>query len=197
MGDFRQITPTRRDNAPAGKKYQEYKPLLREDFHQRCGYCGDHDFFRETFYEIDHFVPKTLASERENDYSNLVYSCRTCNNSKRAKWPTDDVTKPNDGKNGWIDPCETDYAVQFDRLSDGSIKSKTELGAWMWNALTLGNPIHRLKWSLEMLRKELDRIDRITESLDISDVEELKKIVALNASYRRFEERLRGIPNFG
>ena len=63
MGDFRKITPTRRDNVPAGKKYQEYKPLLREDFHQRCGYCGDHDYFRETFYEIDHFVPKTLASE--------------------------------------------------------------------------------------------------------------------------------------
>lgn len=193
MGDFRKITPTRRDNVPAGKKYQEYKPLLREDFHQRCGYCGDHDYFRETFYEIDHFVPKTLASEREHDYSNLVYSCRTCNNSKRAKWPTGDVTKPNDGKEGWIDPCEIDYAVQFDRLSDGSIKSKTELGAWMWKALTLGNPIHRLKWSLEMLRKELTR----TESLDISDVEELKRIKDLNACYRRFEEQLRGIPNFG
>ena len=103
------------------------------------------------------------------------------------------MTKPNDGKEGWIDPCETDYGVQFDRLSDGSIKSKTELGAWMWKALTLGNPIHRLKWSLEMLRKELAR----TESLDISDVEELKRIMALNACYRRFEEQLRGIPNFG
>ena len=63
----------------------------------------------------------------------------------------------------------------------------------MWKALTLGNPIHRLKWSLEMLRKELTR----TESLDISDVEELKRIKALNACYRRFEEQLRGIPNFG
>ena len=45
MGDFRKITPARRDNAPEGRKYSAYKPLLREDIDQRCGYCGDHDFF--------------------------------------------------------------------------------------------------------------------------------------------------------
>ena len=190
---MREKTPTRTVGVAHQNDFHAYRNQLKTDFNCRCGYCDDRDTPRAYSFEIDHFVPKTLASEREHDYSNLVYSCRTCNNSKRAKWPTRDVTKPNDGKEGWIDPCEIDYAVQFDRLSDGSIKSKTELGAWMWKALTLGNPIHRLKWSLEMLRKELTR----TESLDISDVEELKRIKALNACYRRFEEQLRGIPNFG
>ena len=190
--DFRKTTPARRDNAPEGKKYHAYKPLLREDFHQRCGYCGDHDFFSETFYEIDHFVPKSLDTNRENDYSNLVYSCRACNNSKRDKWPTEDVTKPNDGKNGWIDPCDKGFGAQFDRLTDGSIKPKTELGQWMWKALTLGNPIHRLKWSLEELRIELAK----TDVLEITDVGELHQIKELNARYRRYEEQLRGFPNF-
>ena len=193
MDDFRKIKPQRRNDAPACKIYQEYRPFLRNDFHQRCGYCGDHEFFRETFYEIDHFVPKSLAPERENDYSNLVYSCRSCNNSKRAKWPTGDVAKPNDGLVGWIDPCDESFAQQFDRLDDGSVKPKTILGLWMWKALTLGNPIHRLKWSLEQLRIELLK----TENLDISDVDELKHIKELNAKYRRFEEQLRGFSYFG
>lgn len=192
MEDFRKITPTRRNDAPKGKKYHEYKSLLREDFYQRCGYCGDHEFFRETYYEVDHFVPKSLDKDRENDYSNLVYSCRVCNNSKRDKWPTEDITKPNDGKNGWIDPCDKDYATQFTRLIDGSIKSKTDLGQWMWKALTLGNPIHRLKWVLEKLRIELVK----TDDLDVTDIGELQRIKELNAKYRRFEEQLRGFPNF-
>lgn len=192
MVDFRKTTPFRRCDAPEGKKYQTYKPLLREDFHQRCGYCGDHDFFSDTFYEIDHFVPKKIAEERENDYSNLVYSCRSCNNSKRAKWPTGNANIPNNGKEGWIDPCDSKYANQFERLSDGSVKSKAELGHWMWKALTLGNPIHRLKWTLEQLRIELMK----TDTLEIEDPIELKQIKELNARYRKFEGQLRGFPNF-
>lgn len=193
MGDFRKITPKRRENAPLGKTYQEYKPLLRDDFHQRCGYCGDHEYFRETFYEIDHFVPKTLDSGKENDYFNLVYSCRSCNNSKRAKWPTGDATLPNDGQKGWIDPCDEQFSAQFDRLEDGSVMSKTVLGHWMWKALTMGNPIHRLKWILEQLYLELEK----TDALDVTDVVELRRIKELNAQYRQFEEQLRGFPNFG
>lgn len=192
MADFRKTSPVRRSDAPEGKKYPTYKSLLREDFHQRCGYCGDHDFFSDTFYEIDHFVPKKIAKERENDYSNLVYSCRSCNNSKGAKWPTDNAKKPNNGKEGWIDPCDSKYANQFERLSDGSVKSKTELGLWMWKALTLGNPIHRLKWTLEQLRIELMK----TDEMEIDDPIELKQIKELNSRYRKFEEQLRGFPNF-
>ena len=91
MSDFRKITPARRKSVPVYKTHNEYKPLLREDFHQRCGYCGDHEFFRDTYYEVDHFVPqKYLVNISPTEYSNLVYSCRSCNNFKRAKWPTGD-----------------------------------------------------------------------------------------------------------
>lgn len=184
--------PVRRADAPDVKDFHEYKPLLREDFHERCGYCGDHEFFRDTFYEIDHFVPKSLAPNREKDYSNLVYSCRSCNNSKRAKWPTRMSNKPNNGSEGWIDPCDENYPKQFERLSDGSIKANTILGQWMWRELSLGNPIHRLKWSLEQLRVELNE----TDHLEIDDPVELKQIKELNAKYRLFEEQLKGVPNF-
>lgn len=192
MADFRKITPCRRTNVAEQTKHTKYKDDLRIDFHQRCGYCGDHDFFRDTFYEVDHFVPKSLDITRELDYSNLVYACRSCNNSKCAKWPTKDPNKANDGLKGWIDPCDGTYACQFERLADGSIKAITQLGSWMWSELSLGRPNHRLKWQLEQLRLELLR----TDALEIDDPVELKAIKELNAKYRRFEESLRGYPNF-
>lgn len=192
MADFRKITPCRRTNVAEQTKHTKYKDDLRIDFHQRCGYCGDHDFFRDTFYEVDHFVPKSLDKTRELDYSNLVYACRSCNNAKRAKWPTKDPNKANDGLKGWIDPCDGTYASQFERLADGSIKAITQLGFWMWSELSLGRPNHRLKWQLEQLRLELLR----TDALEIDDPVELKAIKELNAKYRRFEESLRGYPNF-
>ncbi|MCQ2053235.1 MAG: HNH endonuclease [archaeon] len=193
MSDFRKQSPKRRDDAPVSQSYKEYKQLLREDFHQRCGYCGDHDFFRETYYEVDHFVPKKfMKSIKENDYNNLVYSCRSCNNFKRAKWPSGDEMIPNDGKVGFVDPCSVAYPLHFKRLDDGSIKSITDLGSWMWKNLNLGNPIHRLKWKLEELRIILKQLDNI----DIEDKEQLKKIKEINTEYRNFEETLRGVPVF-
>ena len=102
------------------------------------------------------------------------------------------ANKPNNGSEGWIDPCDENYPKQFERLSDGSVKAKTILGQWMWRELSLGNPIHRLKWSLEQLRVELKKID----NLETDDLVELKQIKELGARYRLFEEQLKGIPNF-
>lgn len=192
MTDFRHSSPCRRKTPPTCKQYREYKSILREDFHQRCGYCGDHDFFRDTFYEIDHFVPKDLDKSRIADYTNLVYSCRICNNTKRAQWPTGNITKPNDGYVGWIDPCDAQYAEQFERIADGSIMAKTRLGTWMWKSLALGNPVHRIKWKLEQLRNELSKMDDI----ETDNITDLKQIKELNTLYRRFEESLRGVPDF-
>ena len=194
MADFRKVTPSRRSTVPDKKHYGDYKPILREDFDQRCGYCGDHDFFSETYYEVDHFVPKgQLKTLSETTYTNLVYSCRSCNNSKRAKWPTKDEMVHNDGKQGFIDPCHADYAQQFERLADGSVHAITELGQWMWRALNMGNPSHRLKWKLEQLRVILMKTDK----LEIDDPDELRQIKELNAKYRSYEETLKGYPIFG
>ncbi len=192
MDDFRKSSPQRRTNISNRNKYVDYKPELREDFHQRCGYCGDHDFFRETYYEIDHFIPTSLEKSGLNIYTNLVYSCRSCNNSKRGKWPTGNPQKANDGVEGWIDPCDPLYSHQFERLSDGSIRAISKLGEWMWSALNLGNPSHRLTWKLEEIKNLLAQ----TDNMDINDPIELRNIKELNTKYRKFEEDLRGIPSF-
>lgn len=192
MDDFRKVMPVRRTDVPSVNKYGEYKPLLREDFHQRCGYCGDHDFFRDAYYEVDHFVPKDIDSDREKDYSNLVYSCRTCNNTKRKKWPTNDKTRPNNGTEGFVDPCDPAYNQQFERLVDGSIRAVTPLGQWMWVNMAFGNPCHRIKWLLEQLRIELRKL----ETMENSELEDLEKYKELSSKYHDYEEALRGTPTF-
>lgn len=194
MNDFRNVTPIRRNDIPVLDKVSKYKTFLREDFKQRCGYCGDHDFFRESFYEVDHFVPITqLKTISKTDYTNLVYSCRSCNNFKRSKWPTQNEHIHNDGKKGFIDPCDLEYPNQFTRLSDGSIYPKTELGSWMWSALNLANPVHRIKWKLEEIKNIIKILRNIVDDTSIDD---LKIINEMYSVYMDLEEQLRGVPNF-
>lgn len=193
MTDFRGPSPVRSTEVPRVEHYSKYKPQLRIDFHERCGYCGDHDFFRETYYEIDHFIPQNfLKTISPTEYSNLVYSCRLCNNHKRKKWPTGDENVHNDGTQGFIDPCDLLYPAQFERLTDGSIYAKTPLGSWMWSALNLGHPAHRLKWKIEKLKVLLDELGAIK----MDSVKELQAYKKLSATYLALEEQLKGKPNF-
>ncbi len=59
MPEFRESTPKRRAILKQKKDYRSYKKELREDFNKRCGYCDDPDSWKDAFYEIDHFVPKS------------------------------------------------------------------------------------------------------------------------------------------
>jgi uncharacterized protein (TIGR02646 family) len=188
--EFRNRTPKRRSEPKTVTKYSDSKPELCEDFNHRCGYCDDHVYFKTTFYEVDHFVPKgVLVRISETDYSNLVYSCRSCNNAKRQKWPTGDETKHNDGVKGFIDPCSDEYAKQFSRSNKGDIVPETKLGKWMWNAMRLYNPSHRIIWSLEQLRCRIEEM----EALDADN----RKILELYRMYLQYEDELRGEkPNF-
>ena len=137
-------------------------------------------------------MKKYLKKISPTDYSNLVYSCRSCNNFKRAKWPTKDENLPNNGFVGFIDPCDEMYPIQFCRDLSGAIFPKTQLGKWMWSALNLGNPIHRIKWTLEQLKVILDEL----ETLEIESPIELKHVLKINCLYRKLETQLKGKPNF-
>ena len=81
---FRETTPKRQNITKEVSDYHEHKINLQKDFRGHCGYCNDRDWPRREFFEIDHFVPKVmLTTIKDTDYSNLVYSCRSCNNAKR------------------------------------------------------------------------------------------------------------------
>lgn len=192
--DFRKHTPHRRENPSHINKASEAKKELREDFHQRCGYCDDHDYFRQTYYEVDHFVPKTiLKSISDTAYSNLVYACRSCNNAKRNSWPTADENIHNDGISGFIDPCSDNYAKQFARTPDGSIIPITELGEWMWSTLRLYHPSHHIIRQLEHLKTNLKILIENTADNNPDANRQIREIAEM---YMKYEEELRETPVF-
>lgn len=136
--NVREKLPQRRlvtTNNPSGTNWSEHKSDLKEDFHSHCGYCGSYDGFRHTYFEVDHFIPKSFFEKNGNieycHYPNLVYSCKFCNNKKLSKWPSqrEDIFHIND--EGFIDPCDLDYENHLYRTNSGGILWKTKLGEWM------------------------------------------------------------------
>jgi uncharacterized protein (TIGR02646 family) len=155
---FRKLHPKRSQNVPHKNNYRDYRLQLREDFGHRCGYCNDIDLPRVDRYEIDHFVPVSLDESKKTDYSNLVYACKSCNNSKSDKWPTNNPALSNNGTIGWIDPCTEDYANQFDRDKYGAIIPKTDIGKWMYENLKLWKSQHSYLWCIEFIGEQIDLI---------------------------------------
>lgn len=169
MPEFRENIPKRRDDVNEVSKYQDHKSPLKEDFNSKCGYCDCHDNWRFTYYEVDHFVPRDIFEKNgtisETDYNNLVYSCRHCNNAKRKKWPTNDELIHNNGKEGFIDPCDEEYDEQFERDCDGTIKWNTELGGWIYKALKMDirERTIKLNWNLYRLYKIVLELNEMLE----------------------------------
>lgn len=130
--------PQRRDipsRKPTGRNWSDHKPDLKIDFYEHCGYCGSFDGFRHTYFEVDHFVPKSLFEKTGIidycQYDNLVYSCKFCNNIKLSKWPSNDEKIANVNNEGFVDPCEPEYDKHLYRTNKGSIRWRTDLGKWM------------------------------------------------------------------
>ncbi len=162
---IRNKLPKRHNPEKECKDYHAYKENLRADFNYHCGYCGDRDWPRKESFEIDHFAPQKIIKKiKENDYFNLVYSCKSCNNAKRAKWVTSNENIPNDGTVGWVDPCDSEYDKQFIRNEDGSIKAVTELGKWMYDNLNLWKRQHAILWELEELDQVFDQMEKYTDN---------------------------------
>ena len=187
---FRDVCPKRSTDVPFHKDYTKYRHQLSEDFNHRCGYCNDLDWPRKEHFEIDHFVPKNaMVDLKDNEYSNLVYSCRSCNNAKRAKWPSGDENLSNIDNKGWLDPCSEEYGEQFERTEDGAIIPKTELGKWMYDNLKLGKTQHEYLWNIEQLKIICDALEMKREE-HRNDIAFMNKFTDLLLAYKNKIEEL-------
>lgn len=191
MGIFRNHTPKRQNITVKVNHYKDHRDNLKKDYQNRCGYCNSIDTWRFVWFEIDHFVPqKYLVKITDTDYANLVYACRSCNNAKRAHWPTKDENIHNNNNEGFIDPCNDEYNSQFSRLDNGKIKAETKLGAWMYNKLKLYKPQHEVIWNIEQLDLLIEECERLLEF--ISDEVLKERILMLYREYRRYTKQLGG-----
>ncbi|NDI98335.1 HNH endonuclease [Flavobacterium sp. LaA7.5] len=186
---FRLQAPKRRTPIAILDSYREYRNDLMEDYLNRCGYCNSIDKCRNTWFEIDHFVPqKYLVTIKANDYNNLVYACRSCNNAKRAKWPTENELIPNKDNKGFIDPCDEEYDKQFKRTFEGRIIPTTDLGTWMYNALKLYKPQHEIIYNIDVLDKLIDEIEK---ELEVNPEKKVKdNLLEVYREFRKYVNKL-------
>ncbi|MFW2477101.1 MAG: HNH endonuclease [Sediminibacterium sp.] len=172
--NIRDRLPQRRKNPtnnPSGNNWSDHKTDLREDFNKHCGYCGSYDHYSHTWFEVDHFIPKSLFIKTGKiglcQYDNLVYSCKFCNNIKLSKWPSNDETVPNVNNKGFIDPCNADFDNQIYRTASGSIRWRTPLGKWM---VEVGFKFDerdysvKLLWELNQLRISIENLMAIVQT---------------------------------
>lgn len=189
MAVFRNHTPKRRNITTKVNHYREHRDNLKIDYQSRCGYCDNIDTWRLAWFEVDHFVPqKYLTKISDTDYSNLVYACRSCNNAKRAHWPTKDESVHHQNDEGFIDPCDDEYNNQFSRLGNGKIKPETKLGMWMYNKLKLYKPQHEIIWNIEQLDILIDECEKLLHSVSNETLKD--KIIALYSEYRKYTKQL-------
>ena len=154
---FRNMTP-QRTCTKKRTDYHAYKAFLAEDFNHRCGYtdCSDHWFGGKRNFQIDHLKPKSIYPELVNEYGNLVYCCSYVNNAKS------DDDNPN-----YLDPCNVDFNLHFERDDMGFIKAITHpkgsiwLSIWIFacpDMLFVGNLIgwkKGLKYSMRKLTRTM------------------------------------------
>ncbi len=177
----RENLPQRRPNptkTPTGDRWSQHKPDLKEDFHNHCGYCGSYDGFRHTYFEVDHFIPKDFFKPLGNisvtEYSNLVYSCKFCNNFKSSKWPSQSEDIYNINNEGFIDPCDEEYDNHLYRTSDGGIMWSKPLGKWMAiEAFRFHIRMDAIKllWQINQRRKLVAEYAKILALMNIEDVD--------------------------
>ena len=189
---FRDFTPKRRNITTAVTTHRDHKENLRIDFKYRCGYCNSPDSWKLTYYEIDHFIPEDILTIMCNtDYRNLVYACRSCNNSKRKKWPTKDENLSCANDEGWVDPCDDTYNSHFSRQQDGTIKYETALGKWMYTALQLHKPQHAVIFNLEQLEHLIHEMEEINSKKKNDIVAQL--LLTTYRNYRTYIDKFRNL----
>ncbi len=118
----------RTEQPPKYKSYKSYKPYLRRDFDHTCVYCGvwESEMGGKKSFHIDHYRPKEKPQFKHliAEYSNLLYSCRDCNEFKDDYWPNPIQWLL---EQIFIDPCEYDVEQHIDK-SQHVWAGKTRMG---------------------------------------------------------------------
>ena len=154
------------------------KKHLKKDFHSRCAYCDDLDFYHggEKAFHVDHFAPKEKFPALIHRYENLLYVCPYCNQAKSDKWPSTSPDENIVGDEGFANPCFSEYDDHLSRCSDGSIASKSSLGDYMVRNLKLYLKRHQVFYKIEQIEQKRETIKEMIKQRsetggDISNLE--------------------------
>ena len=172
--------PVREYDGPELNPYRLYKPYLRNDFKNKCGYsnCLDDWFGGVSTFQIDHFWPQSKYPQLKTKYSNLIYCCSYVNRAKS-----------NDEGN-YLDPCDEDYNEHFYRNEKGEImpKSSSTEAVYMYKKLKLYLKRYSIIWMLEQLEKKMELLRPLMGQTD-GDAREL--FIKVTIKYMDYKKYLR------
>jgi hypothetical protein len=91
---------------------------------------------------------------------------------KGDDWVTSDSSTPNNGTEGYIDPCDKAYNSQFTRNKLGCIIPSTPLGRYMHEKFKFHLKRRRLLWRMRRLKELIEQVEILLDG-DISETDEL------------------------
>lgn len=180
-------------NQPTSGTYSDWKPQIAEECYHQCIYCciSEGHWGGMDNFHIEHFRPKSLFADLENNIVNLFYSCPVCNRFKSNDWKNE----PDLNQVSYIDPSVVDYTTIFEldpttnKLSGLYIASR-----YMLERLYLNRPqLINERREYRLIQEEKARISKIMELLSQTNDPDLtkkclEKIVAINAHLHKRNE---------
>jgi uncharacterized protein (TIGR02646 family) len=152
---------------PTTGTYQLWKSLLADEGKYQCVYCciNESQFGGFRNFHVEHFRPKSLFRNLENDFSNLFYACGVCNSFKGNDWPNE-PTPDEYEKAFYPNPSELDYSsllrIEF---PSGLVASNHYTGRYLIERLHLNRPysitVRRFKSLNSALEKSKDELIRL------------------------------------
>ncbi|EKN4697610.1 TIGR02646 family protein [Yersinia ruckeri] len=80
-GEYKKIPLLEKEAALKFYRHDDIRNSLKESSFQKCAFCEG--IPAETgFAEVEHFHPKSLYTDKAFEWTNLLYSCKACNNKK-------------------------------------------------------------------------------------------------------------------
>lgn len=80
-GSYKKIPKAEKEAALKFYRHDDIRTALRDSSFEKCAFCEG--IPAETGYaEVEHFHPKSIYTDKAFEWTNLLYSCKACNNSK-------------------------------------------------------------------------------------------------------------------
>jgi hypothetical protein len=157
---------------------------LRLEFDYRCAYClaSETEVASGEAYgafEVEHFRPESRFETLAHQYSNLMWTCGTCNAAKADYWPS--PAQEAAGK-CWVDPT-TEALGRHLQLQGEHLAPLTITGDWIIQRLRLDGGVHehrrktrcRKHTRLMQLRAAVLGHDAETRAILLGEIAELEK----------------------
>lgn len=79
--EYKKIPPNEKEAALKHYRHDDIRNALKESSFHKCAFCEG--IPEETgFAEVEHFHPKSIYTDKAFEWTNLLYSCKACNNNK-------------------------------------------------------------------------------------------------------------------